>query len=238
MKQASLTGIQKNSKWRVAWMRSSSRAMHSSGASNQVCSCSRNAGTNFSRTCDTTPSAPSETRAARIASPSRSRSNSRTMPPAVTIRRPTAWLEMLCTVRPVPWVPVAIAPAIAWRSMSPMVVIAQPAARSGSPSSKMREPAHTVASPAAASTATTPARFSSDTRVPPEASQSGTKEWPLPATRTVSPRRELSATAAASSSSLRGRTIRRGVDVIAPDQLVQLSEAGSEAVSTTRDSLW
>ena len=87
--------------------------------------------------------------------------------PAVTIRRPTAWLEMLCTGQPVPWVPVAIAPAIAWRSMSPMVVIARPAARSGSPSSKMREPARTVASPAAASTATTPARFSSDTRVPP-----------------------------------------------------------------------
>jgi N-dimethylarginine dimethylaminohydrolase len=61
-------------------------------------------------------------------------------------------------------------------------------------------------------------------------------EWPLPATRTPEPRATASRTAAASSSSLAGRTIAAGAQRWSPVQLLQVSTATRASLVSARMS--
>ncbi len=93
-----------------------------------------------------TPSAPSDTRAARNRSASASSVTSRTSPSAVTSRRPTTCADRFGKPMPVPWVAVEIAPASCWRSMSPWFSMASPRSASSLPSRCSVMPASTSTS--------------------------------------------------------------------------------------------
>ena len=119
--------------------------------------CSRKAGTTATVTSVTMPSAPSPSRAAceelgLAASASTRRPSRRRARGAAPGSRPAR----PCRRSPVPWVPVAIAPASLCRSMSPRLGRAQPKAASSALSTCSGVPARTVASPRVASIEVTP----------------------------------------------------------------------------------
>ena len=74
--------------------------------------CSRNAGTHCNVTSVTMPSAPRPTRATRSSSGSVRSSRRTTSPVPVTSSMPTTVVARLPRPSPVPWVAVAMAPAI------------------------------------------------------------------------------------------------------------------------------
>ena len=115
----SVCGYQKNSKWRVCAISASSFGISVSYGSDQPRSCNRYASANCSCSCVTTPNAPRFNRAARNRSAFCCALHSTTSPDAATRRMPVTDADRFCSVRPVPCVPVATAPAIACRSMSP-----------------------------------------------------------------------------------------------------------------------
>ena len=84
------------------------------------------AGAACSVTAVTTPRAPTETRAARQASGSDSSLSSTTEPSASTSSIECRAADRLGSREPVPCVPVAVAPAIDWTSMSPRFSKASP----------------------------------------------------------------------------------------------------------------
>jgi hypothetical protein len=116
---------------------------------------------------------------------------------------------MLRSLAPVPWVPVAIAPAIVWRSISPRFSIARPSRASSSLRSASTVPAPTSTRPEAGSASSTPLSDSTRTIVPSVIAAS-VKECPEPATLTLRPAAAAAATASTSSSRSAGRTISAG----------------------------
>ena len=121
----------------------------------------------------------------------------------------TTWVERLPNFAPVPWVPVEIAPATVWRSMSPRFSIARPRRSSSSLTSARIAPAPTLTSPEEGSASMTPPRAPMSIIVPSVIAAS-VKEWPEPATLTFLPASAAAATAAASSSRLRGASLSTG----------------------------
>ena len=93
---------------------------------------------------------------------------------------------MLRSRAPVPCVPVEIAPAIVWRSMSPRFSIASPSRASSSLRSARTVPAPTSTRPEPGSASSTPRSASTATIVPSVIAVS-VNEWPEPATLTRRP---------------------------------------------------
>ena len=198
----------KSSKWSLASARSEKVSRTSSRGTGFETISRTKAGTQRSVTALIAPSAPTPTRAARSRSPSDS-SRSRTRPSPVTSSTPTTWVERLPSLSPVPWVPVEIAPATVWRSMSPRFSIARPRRWSSWLSSARMVPAPTRTSPLAGSASITPLRAPMSIIVP-SVSAASVNEWPEPATLTFLPASAAEATAAASSSRSRGATRSAG----------------------------
>ena len=118
----------KSSKWSCSSARSSKLSRTSSRGSGRSTRSRVKAGTQRRVTAEIAPRAPTPTRAARSRSASAPAVSSRTLPSARTSSIASTWEEMLRSFAPVPWVPVEIAPAIVWRSMSPRFSIASPSA--------------------------------------------------------------------------------------------------------------
>ena len=159
-----------------------------------------------------TPSAPTDTRAARSSSPPLI---VRSLPSASTSSIASTWPEMIGWRVPVPCVPVEIAPASDWASMSPRFDIARPRACSSRESACSRIPRSTRTSPLAASASSTRASASSEMSVP-SVTAPALNEWPAPTTRTGP---GPSTMACASSARVRGIAKRAGRQRWEPDQL-------------------
>ena len=97
------------------------------------------------------------------------------LPSASTSSSAVTCMAMPPRSRPVPWVPVWIAPATVCSWMSPMFARASPLACNCSLRSRSRQPASTVTSPAAASTART-ARSPPGRSITPVVTATGVKE--------------------------------------------------------------
>ena len=155
-----VSGNQKNSKWSVPVRHSSSRSSTSSSRAGRSWARTRKAGTQAISISVTTPRAPRPTRIASKRS-GRSRAEHSTMrPSASTTWAPVTKLDRLPKAAPVPWVPVASAPLIVWRSMSPRFARARPRSASMRLRSARRVPARTrtrAPRPAAPARARTPA---------------------------------------------------------------------------------
>jgi hypothetical protein len=219
-----LWGNVKNSKWSLPVTSSSRR-------SSTVCSgcaastpSSTNAGTARSVTAVTTPSAPTLTRAARHASGSSRSVTSTIDPSASTSSTACSPADRLGSRPPVPWVPVAVAPAIDCTSMSPRFSNANPSCHRNALSASSVIPPSTFTSPDAVSTSSTRSIRPSDSRVP-SVRTAGLKECPAPATRTVRPARAARPTASETSAGLAGRTISAGAHDSSRAQLRQAAAA-------------
>ena len=162
------------------------------------------AGTQRRVTAAIAPSAPTPTRAARSSCGSVAALSWRTLPSARTSSSPSTWAEMLRSLAPVPWVPVEIAPAIVWRSMSPRFSIASPSRASSSLRSASTVPAPTLTRPEPGSASITP-RSASIRTIVPSVIAASVKECPEPATLTLRPAAAAAAIASPSSSRLAGR---------------------------------
>src|SRR5829696_4629214 len=166
---------------------------------------SAKAGTAWSVTAVTTPSAPSPMRAAENTSGRRFASQSSTAPSGVTNCRPRTWVARPPNRAPVPWVPVEKAPATVCRSMSPRFVSDQPRRTSSAFSRCSGTPGPTVIRP---SSLTSPIPASA-----PHASwmSSGrpmpVNECPLPMGRTRRPAAAAAVRTPATSSAEAGCTI-------------------------------
>ena len=175
-----------------------------------------NSGTQRSVTQVITPSAPSDTRAARNSSGSCSSLTSCTTPSAVTSRSPTTCADRFGNPIPVPCVAVDRAPASCWRSMSPWFSIASSRSASSLPSRCRVIPASTSTSAPSAETT----RSSASSRSITSSVQAmSVNEWPEAETRTCRPSPAARRTASATASSDWGRSIRRGAQRCSPDQL-------------------
>ena len=146
------------------------------------------------------------------------------LPSASTISSAVTWAAMPPRSRPVPWVPVWIAPATVCSWMSPMFARASPRACRCSLRSLSWQPASTVTSPAAASTART-ARSPPGRSITPVVTATGVKEWPDPVIRTVRPSSVARVTASATSPADRGTITRCGVAAWLPAQFCQRGAA-------------
>lgn len=136
----------------------------------------------------------------------------------MTSSRAVVWAAIDAESRPVPWVPVDVAPETVCSMMSPMLVSDSPCAASVSLRCLSGVPAATVTVPASRSTARTPVSRSGRISSPSVAA-AGVNEWPVPAALTVSPSAAAARTAAATSSVLAGVTLRAGRAVTLPAQL-------------------
>ena len=136
---------------------------------------------------------------------------------------------MLRSRAPVPWVPVEIAPAIVWRSMSPRFSIASPSRASSSLRSDSTVPAPTLTRPESGSASITP-RSASIRTIVPSVIAASVKECPEPATLTLRPAAAAAAIASASSSRVRGRATSTGRQVWSPAQFVQAAGAAPSPV--------
>ena len=150
---------------------------------------------------------PIETRAAFSMSGSLS-SIARMLPSGCTSRMPTICEAMLPSAMPVPWVPVVSAPASAWLSISPWLIIDRPFALSALPSVLIVVPAWTETRLRAVSMLVMPCR-PDRVRCSPEVSATGVNEWPEPAQRTFMPPIVASRTICASAASLSGAPLCR-----------------------------
>ena len=146
--------------------------------------CRLNAGTHWSVTAVTTPSAPMPTRATRSRSGSSCSSQHTTSPVPSTSSMPTTVVARLPHARPVPWVAVLIAPATDCTLMSPRFGIANPTASSSSASARSVIPASTVTRPTFARRRDAPMRIRSSDSSTPDVIAAGVNEWPAPITLT------------------------------------------------------
>ena len=158
------------------------------------------------------PSAPRPTRPASKSATSSSVPPGRactTDPSAVTTSRPATWADREAQRPPVPWVPVAIAPATVCRSMSPMLCSARPRPCRRSLSTCNGVPASTVTVIASRSTVRMPtSRSGRSSR--PSATAMPVKEWPEPTILTVRPWVRAATTASTTSAGLvRRQHLRR-----------------------------
>ena len=208
---------------------SSSRAITSDHRIGSSRASSRNAGTTRNVTAVSTPSAPRPTRAAsnrpgggcdRAAG--RTQADTSTRPSARTSSRPATWAAMPPTSRPVPWVPVWIAPATVCTWMSPMLARREPARQQVGVEHPQRaagldgdQPGRRVHRPDAGQAA---GRSST-----PSVTATGVNECPVPVIRTVSPSAAALRTSSATSSAERGVAIRRGRADSLPAQFRQVS---------------
>ncbi len=128
-------------------------ASTSSSAMGRSSAASVKAGTHCSVTVESTPSAPTDTRAALNRSGFSSAEQETTDPSASTSSRPATWVAMPPRPAPVPWVPVEIAPETVCASMSPRFAIARPRVSSVAFSSLIVVPDRTVTSPESRSAA-------------------------------------------------------------------------------------
>ena len=206
----------KSSKWSLASACSWKQSSTSSRGRGVSTRSSVKAGTQRRVTAAIAPSAPMPTRAARSSSGWVAALSWRTPPSASTSSIPSTWAEMLRSRAPVPWVPVEIAPAIVWRSMSPRFSIASPSRASSSLRSASTVPAPTLTRPEPGSASITP--FSASIRtIVPSVIAASVKECPEPATLTLRPAaaaaaiasRQLLAARRAERSRPAGRTGRR-----------------------------
>ncbi len=226
----------KSSKWSLASARSSKASSTSSRGSGRSTRSRVKAGTQRRVTAEIAPRAPRPTRAARSSSGSPSALSSRTLPSARTSSSASTWAEILRSLDPVPWVPVEIAPAIVWRSMSPRFSIASPRPSRRSLSSARTVPPATRTRPEEGSASSTP--LSAETSIiVPSVSAASVKEWPEPGTLTVRPASADSATAAARASRSAGLTIRAGRHAWSPAQLrhsaIAAAYSGQPAAAAT-----
>jgi hypothetical protein len=125
-----------------------------------------NASTQRSVTSVTTPSAPTLTRAARNTSGADDEEHLITSPVPVTISSASTKVDRHPNDAPVPWVPVASAPATVCPSMSPRLGRASPCVASTAFNADSRIPAGTATCRVAASTDTGEDSESSSTRTP------------------------------------------------------------------------
>lgn len=137
----------------------------------------------------TMPRAPMPIRAAAktarsSASPFSEQFSSR--PSAVTSSRPRIWAAMEAESRPVPWVPVPVAPETVCSMMSPMLVSERPSRARATFRSLSTVPAATVTVPAVRSISRIPASACGRTSTPSVAA-AAVKEWPVPTALTFSP---------------------------------------------------
>ena len=146
------------------------------------------------------------------------------LPSARTISSAVTCAAIPPRSRPVPWVPVWIAPATVCSWMSPMFARASPRAYRYSLRSRSRQPASTVTSPASSSTARM-ARSPPGCSITPLVTATGVKEWPDPVIRTVRPSRVASAIVSATSSAERGVITRCGAAAWLPAQFCQRGTA-------------
>ena len=208
----------KSSKWSCASARSWKESRTSSRGWAESTRSREKAGTQRRVTAEIAPSAPIPTRAARSSSGSVAALRWRTLPSARTSSIPSTWDEMLRRRAPVPWVPVEIAPEIVWLSMSPRFSIARPSRASSSFSSRSTVPPPTRTRPESRSASRTPLSPPASIIVPAVSAVS-VKEWPEPATRTLSPLPAAATIVSASSSRSRGLAIRAGRQDWSPAQL-------------------
>ena len=212
----SVFGKTKNSKWSFESASSSRCARTSASGRGSSTRWSVNAGTARSVTAVITPRAPIETRAARSMSPSAPVS-SRTCPSAVTSSIASTWAEMLRSPAPVPCVPVEIAPATVWTSMSPRFSSARPMPQRCSFRACNEIPASTRTRPVSRSASSTRSRRSIAT-ITPSVSAASVNECPVPGTRTVCPASRARPITSISSSRVPGRWIACGVQTWSPAQ--------------------
>ncbi len=139
-------------------------------------------------------------------------------PSASTSSSPATWAAMPPTSRPVPCVPVWVAPATVCTWMSPMLASDSPRASNSALSTCRGQPASTVTVPAARSTDLIAVIWSGRSRTP-SAIAVGVNEWPLPVIRIVWPSSAACATSAATSATEPGAAMRRGLTVTLPAQL-------------------
>ena len=149
-----------------------------------------------------------------------------------TRRHARSVAEKLGSALPEPWVPVAIAPAMACVSMSPWLASASPAAQSGSPNAPTGVPGSAVTRRRAASMCATPLMRLMSSTVPP-VSISGVNEWPAPAARTPLPFAMARRTCSTTSSSPAGVTTPAVNDWL-PAQFVQV--VGSPPAASAQPS--
>lgn len=134
----------------------------------------------------------------------------------MTSSSPATWVASPPKPAPVPWVPVAMAPATVWASMSPRFSMARPCWASSADSSRSRVPARTVTSRPAIESRPVSRSGRSST---PSVSAAPVNECPDPAIRTRSPSRTAARTASATSPASAGDTVRAGRATWSPAQL-------------------
>ena len=169
----------------------------------------------------TTPSAPKLTRAARHPSGSVVAFTSTLDPSARTSSTECRPADRFGNRAPVPCVPVAVAPASDWLSMSPRFGSARPCACNRVLRSRKVIPASTRTRPLIRSTATMRFSRSSETRTP-SVSTASVNECPDPATLTRRPAADAAATTSANSSTSAGVATWAGVQRWSPAQFTQL----------------
>ena len=157
-------------------------------------------------TSDRTPNAPSPTRAAWNRSACWSRLHSATVPSGRTSRIARTSPCSAVMPLPVPWVPVAMAPARVCLLMSGRLGISCPIPASKAPSAESLVPARTVAVVASASWLTRPCKRSIERSVPSVGTRA-VKLWPEPTGRIG---RVARGNSAASSASLAGAARAEG----------------------------
>ncbi len=186
VRQPCVCGNQKNSKCSLSAVSSSSLPMTSSHCIGSSRASSKNAGTTANVTAVSTPSAPRPTLAAANMSGFCCAEHDAIVPSASTISRPATCAAMPPVSRPVPCVPVWMAPATVWTWMSPMFASASPCRSSSSFSTRSGQPASAVTRPAEASTDRMPA-IPPGRSMMPSVTAAGVNEWPVPVIRTVRP---------------------------------------------------
>ena len=117
-----------------------------------------------------------------------------------------------------PWLPVASAPATVCAVMVPTFASASPTRSRAALSTASEVPPPTVTVLASRSIDVTPAHADMSSSVP-SVQTSRLNECPAPTARTVSPAAAARLSSAATSASVRGRTMRAGRQRVAPDQL-------------------
>src|SRR5918994_982859 len=215
--------------WSTMPSRSSTRASSGRGFSIEW---SRNAGSHWSVTFVMTPRAPRPTRAHANTSASSSREQRSTSPSAVTSSSSVTKVASPPKRLPPPWVAVAIAPEIDWRSMSPRLASARSRVASSPFSCQRGMPPSTVTVRASRSSATT--RLSAPRRnMRPSVQAMPVNEWPAPTTLTVCPARFARRTDSTTSSSLVGDSTAAGLHSWLRPQLRQRARSRIGAKPTS-----
>jgi hypothetical protein len=155
-----------------------------------------------------TPIAPRPIRAASNSSGRSLAEQATVAPSASTSSSPATCPAIEALDRPVPCVPVPIAPETVCAWMSPMFVSARPCSASSSLNRHRPIPASTVTSPEDRSAERSLDRLSSRICTP-SVTATGAKEWPLPTGLTARPWAAASRTSCATSAVLAGAAIRR-----------------------------